>query len=67
MSNKDKITLDKEGLGSPDLPKDFVLIRVKNGNATGLIYKGNQVFAVESLGNYIVAIIELDQSKFPKD
>jgi len=57
---KTVVTLEKEG-------KDAVIITVRNDTATGLIYSGKKVYSVEPLGDYRVAIIELDQTKFPKD
>lgn len=59
-SKKGVITLEKEG-------RNFVVLTVKDSTATGLIYSGKKVYSVEPLGNFRVAITEIDQTKFPKD
>lgn len=59
-SKKGVITLEKEG-------RNFVVLTVKEASATGLIYYGKKVYSVEPLGDFRVAISEIDQTKFPKD
>ena len=59
-SKKGVITLEKEGRNS-------VVLTVKDSTATGLIYSGKKVYSVETVGTFTVVLIELDQTKFPKD
>ena len=50
-----------------NLPAGFATFAAYGDFATGLIYSGKKVYSVEPLGNWKVAIVELDQRKFPKD
>ena len=46
---------------------DTAIVRVKNKDARGLIYKAGRVFAVEPLGGGVQAVYQLDQTQFDKD
>jgi hypothetical protein len=43
------------------------ILVITNGNASGLIYFGKTVYSLESLGNGLHVLVEIDQTKFPKE
>lgn len=59
-SKKGTITLDKEG-------NDFVYLTVNGPSVHGIIRRGGKKYGTHPLGNFWVAIIEIDDSKFPPD
>lgn len=44
--------------------KDSAVLRLSSRSATGLIYKGDNVYSVEPIGNGLQAVVRVDQTKY---
>ncbi|MEP6705913.1 MAG: M12 family metallo-peptidase [Pyrinomonadaceae bacterium] len=54
-------------IGKPQAPSDAAVFIVDNGNVTGTIREGNELYSVRPLGGGLHVVIRQDQTKFPPE
>jgi len=54
-------------IGKPVSPSDIAVLVVRNGNVTGTVRSGNELYSVRPLGGGLHALVREDQTKFPPE
>lgn len=54
-------------IGTPETPSDSAVLIIKNGNVTGTVRSGDELYAVRPIGGGLHVIIRQAQDKFPPE